>query len=39
MNYGEEKKRHISYCGSYCYRCDWHTGRIKKPPVLQQQRV
>lgn len=30
MNYDLEKKYHISYCGSYCHICDWHTGRIRK---------
>jgi threonine dehydrogenase-like Zn-dependent dehydrogenase len=30
MNYELEKKNHISYCGSYCHICDWHTGRIRK---------
>ncbi len=30
MNYEEEKKRYISFCGSYCHTCDWHTGKIKK---------
>jgi hypothetical protein len=30
MDYEQEKKSHISYCGSYCHICDWHTGRIKK---------
>lgn len=30
MDYEQEKKRYISYCGSYCHTCDWHTGRIKK---------
>ena len=30
MNYEEEKKRYISFCGSYCHLCDWHTGRIRK---------
>jgi hypothetical protein len=30
MNYEEEKKRHISFCGSYCHLCDWHTGRIRR---------
>jgi len=30
MNYDLEKKHHISYCGSYCHICDWHTGRIRK---------
>ena len=30
MNYDLEKKYHISYCGSYCHICDWHTGRIRR---------
>jgi hypothetical protein len=30
MNYSEEKKHYISYCGSYCRTCDWFTGRIRK---------
>jgi hypothetical protein len=30
MNYDLEKKYHISFCGSYCHICDWHTGRIRK---------
>lgn len=30
MNYEEEKKRYISFCGSYCHTCDWYTGRIRK---------
>jgi len=30
MNYDEEKKRYISFCGSYCHMCDWHTGKIRK---------
>lgn len=30
MNYEQEKKMHISFCGSYCHRCDWHTGRIRR---------
>jgi hypothetical protein len=30
MNYDEERKRYISFCGSYCHTCDWHTGRIRK---------
>lgn len=30
MDCEQEKKRYISYCGSYCHTCDWHTGRIKK---------
>jgi hypothetical protein len=30
MNYDMEKKHHISFCGSYCHICDWHTGRIRR---------
>lgn len=30
MNYELEKKHHISFCGSYCHLCDWHTGGIRK---------
>ncbi|MFW9904025.1 MAG: DUF3795 domain-containing protein [Candidatus Thorarchaeota archaeon] len=30
MNYEEEKKRYISFCGSYCRTCDWFTGRIRR---------
>ncbi len=30
MNYEEEKKRHIGFCGSYCHTCDWFTGKIRK---------
>jgi hypothetical protein len=30
MNYDEEKKRHVSFCGSYCHTCDWHMGKIRK---------
>lgn len=30
MNYEEEKKRYISFCGSYCWTCDWFTGRIRR---------
>lgn len=30
MNYEEEKKRYISFCGSYCRTCDWFTGKIRK---------
>ena len=34
MNYDLEKRYHISYCGSYCHICDWHTGKIRN--VFQQ---
>ena len=30
MNYEEEKRRYISFCGSYCHLCDWVTGKIRK---------
>jgi hypothetical protein len=30
MNYEEEKRRYISFCGSYCRTCDWHTGEIRE---------
>ena len=30
MNYEEEKRRYVSFCGSYCHICDWFTGEIKK---------
>lgn len=30
MNYEEEKKRYIGFCGAYCHTCDWFTGKIKK---------
>jgi len=30
MDYDEEKKRYISFCGSYCRTCDWFTGKIRK---------
>jgi len=30
MNYEEEKKRYVSYCGSYCRTCDWFTGKIRR---------
>ena len=30
MNYEEEKRMHVSFCGSYCHICDWHTGKIRK---------
>lgn len=29
MNYEEEKKRYVGFCGSYCRTCDWFTGRIR----------
>lgn len=30
MNYEEEKKRYVSFCGSYCHACDWFTGKIRR---------
>jgi hypothetical protein len=30
MNYEEEMKRYISFCGSYCHTCDWYTGKIRR---------
>ncbi len=30
MNYDEEKKRYVSFCGSYCHTCDWFTGKIRR---------
>ncbi len=30
MNYKQEKTRYISYCGAYCYLCDWFTDRHRK---------
>jgi len=30
VNYEREKKYFMSYCGSYCRLCDWHTGKIKR---------
>jgi len=27
MNYNEEKKRYLSFCGSYCHTCNWFTGK------------
>lgn len=29
MNYEEEKRRYVSFCGSYCRTCDWFTGKIR----------
>ena len=29
MDYEEEKKRYVSFCGSYCRTCDWFTGKIR----------
>jgi hypothetical protein len=30
MEYKQEKRRYISFCGSYCPTCDWFTGNIRK---------
>ncbi|KPL05809.1 hypothetical protein AMJ71_10835 [candidate division TA06 bacterium SM1_40] len=30
VRYEKEKEYLVSYCGSYCHTCDWHTGRIRK---------
>ena len=30
MRYEEERARYISFCGSYCHTCDWHTGKIRQ---------
>jgi len=30
LNYEEEKKRYVSFCGSYCRTCDWFTGKIRR---------
>jgi hypothetical protein len=30
VNYEEEKKRYVSFCGSYCRTCDWFTGKIRR---------
>jgi len=30
MDYDGEKKRFMSFCGSYCHTCDWFTGKIRK---------
>lgn len=29
VNYEEEKKKYVSFCGSYCRTCDWFTGKIR----------
>jgi hypothetical protein len=39
MNYQLEKKYHISFCGSYCHICDWHTGRIRKAFQLSSNMI
>ena len=28
MNH-EERKRYVSFCGSYCRTCDWFSGKIR----------
>ena len=30
MNYEEEKRNYLSFCGAYCKTCYWFTGEIKK---------
>lgn len=30
MDYDKEKKRYISFCGSYCRTCNWFTGKIRR---------
>jgi hypothetical protein len=30
VNYEEEKKRYVSFCGSYCHTCDHFTGKIRR---------
>jgi hypothetical protein len=30
VKYEEEKRRYLSFCGSYCHTCDWHTGKVRK---------
>ncbi len=30
VRYEEEKRRYISFCGSYCHTCDWHSGKIRR---------
>jgi hypothetical protein len=30
MDYEEEKRGHLSFCGSYCHTCDWFTGQIRR---------
>jgi len=30
VKYEEERKNAISYCGVYCLKCDWLSGRIKE---------
>jgi hypothetical protein len=30
MDYEEERKRYVSFCGSYCRTCDWFSGKIRR---------
>jgi len=30
VNYEEEKRKYISFCGAYCKTCEWFTGDINK---------
>jgi len=30
MNYEEERKRYVSFCGSYCRTCNWFSGKIRR---------
>lgn len=30
MDYREEKRHYVSFCGSYCRTCDWFTGKIRR---------
>ncbi|MEO0019602.1 MAG: DUF3795 domain-containing protein [candidate division WOR-3 bacterium] len=30
MNYDEEKRWYVSFCGSYCRTCNWYTGKIRQ---------
>jgi len=30
MNYEEERRRYLSFCGAYCKTCYWFTGEIKR---------
>lgn len=30
MDYEEEKRRCVSFCGAYCHTCDWFTGKIRR---------
>ena len=31
MKYDKEREKAVSYCGNYCRKCDWYTGKIKEP--------